>query len=161
MVGASGPRRVPSFTMLIVSVLLSTVPPIVAFAQPGPAVRPRGPIVAHSALSFGAVSQIVPLSGGRLLVADATKRILLMLDSSLGNARVVLDSVAGRQNSFTVRSFLLSYRGDSALFFDNAPGVFVVIDPDGRLVVGENQLFDGNGMRRLGSVYVQRNGLHV
>ncbi len=99
----------------------------------GPPVRSLGSVLATSAVTFSAVSQLVPLSDGRVLVSDASRRIVQLLDGSLANPVVVLDSTAGHQNSFTPQSFLSTFRGDSALFFDYAARAFVVIEPSGRL----------------------------
>jgi hypothetical protein len=73
-------------------------------AQPAPAappVRSLGSVVAKSTITFSAVNQLVPLSDGRVLVADASERIVTMLDASLAKPTVVFDSTMGKQNTFT------------------------------------------------------------
>jgi hypothetical protein len=99
----------------------------------GPMPHALGPVVATSPVVFGAVSHVVPLSGGRTLVSDATKKVALLLDSSLKVIKVVLDSVGGQRNSYTAQSFLFPFRGDSTFFFEYTAKVLVVIEPDGTL----------------------------
>ncbi len=107
--------------------------PVTQAQTSGPPVRSLGPVVATSTITFSAVSQLVGLSDGRVLVSDGTRRQLQLLDASLSHPLVVLDSAAGKQNSFTSQSFLTTFRGDSALFFDYAAKAFVVIEPNGTL----------------------------
>src|SRR3954466_5946154 len=97
----------------------------VAVAQEGPpssiatkiAVRKLGPTVRTSAITFGGVQHVRRLSDGRLLVNDPSRRQVLLLDSTLANPIVVIDSVGGRDNSYGMRAGgIIPYRGDSTFF---------------------------------------------
>ncbi len=118
---------------LYAACLAVALPTAAMVAQNGPTPHPLGTVVATAATSFTRITQIVPQSDGHLFVADAGTRIVWRLDASLAGATIVLDSAAGKQNSFSVNSFLSSFRGDSALFFDAKASTFVVIDPVGQI----------------------------
>jgi hypothetical protein len=102
-------------------------------AQSGPVPHTLGPPVATSTRTFRAVSPSVSLGNGRLLVLDPSAHVMVVLDSSLKTTTVVLDSVSGRSNSYVAGSFIIKFRGDSALLYDGGAKAFVVVDPDGRL----------------------------
>jgi hypothetical protein len=68
--------------------------------QPRPA-HALGSVVARSSVTLGSAAQLVPLSDGRLMVADPVRRLVLLFDQMLSNPRVVLDSVWGRPNTFS------------------------------------------------------------
>jgi hypothetical protein len=69
-----------------------------------------------------------------VLVNDAGRRRLVLLDKSLGNATVVIDSTAGAANSYGPRAApLIGYLGDSSLFVDIASTSLLVIDPAGKV----------------------------
>ncbi len=115
------------------SAFLMSVALAPAYPQSSPPPHPLGPTLATSVQTFQQVSQIVPLSDGRLFVADRGARVVQLLDPTLSKATTVLDSAAGRANSFSANSFLMPFHGDSSLFYDKAPTVFVVIGPSGAL----------------------------
>jgi hypothetical protein len=100
---------------------------------PGPPPHDLGPVVATAAVPFRAVSQLVSLSDGRVLVSDATRRVVTMFDGSLANPKVVLDSAGGQRNSFTAGSLLFPFRGDSSFLYERVANVLLVIEPDGKL----------------------------
>ncbi len=75
--------------------------PIAVNAQTAKPVRSLGPVVATAPNTISAVNQLVALSDGRVLVADAGKRVVTLLDASLAKPIVVLDSATGLQNTFT------------------------------------------------------------
>lgn len=96
------------------------------------AIRPLGAVVATSRDSLGAVAGVRALPGGRVLVNDAARRRVLMLDASLASPTVVVDSAAGAVNSYGPRGGgLIPYRGDSTLFVDPASLSMLVIAPTG------------------------------
>ena len=96
------------------------------------AIRPLGAVVATASDSLGIVSGVRALPGGRVLVNDALRRRVLMLDASLANATVVVDSASGAVNSYGPRGGgLIPFRGDSTLFVDPASLSMLVIDPAG------------------------------
>src|SRR4051812_17326336 len=78
------------------------------------AVRKLGPTIRTSAVTFGSVSSVRRLSDGRVLVNAATRRQVVLLDSTLANAIVIIDSAGGRDNSYGMRTGgIIPYRGDS------------------------------------------------
>jgi hypothetical protein len=99
-----------------------------------PPVRQLGPQVAVSS-GFGSVAAIRPLSDGRVLVADAGKRRLVLLDSTLSHEVVVADSTPTTNKAFgSSRAGLLRYAGDSTLFIDANAIALLLIDPSGHIV---------------------------
>src|SRR5437870_5208785 len=100
------------------SFLLATVAfGSVAGAQQKVPVRELSPASAKSSESFGTVFGVRQLPGGKLLLNDATKRRVLMLDSTLSNPKVVIDSTAGAPNSYgAFATPIIPYLGDSTLF---------------------------------------------
>src|SRR5947208_2989566 len=65
---------------------------------------PRARVLGHPVLTsppvFVGVSQVRQLSDGRVLVNDRGRRQVILLDANLGNPRIVIDSVAGRDRSY-------------------------------------------------------------
>src|SRR3954469_4410507 len=97
------------------------------------AVRKLGPVVRTSAITFGGVQHVRRLSDGRLLVNDPSRHQVLLLDSTLANAVVVIDSVGGRDNSYGMRSGgIVPYRGDSTFFVDPTSSILLLIAPSGK-----------------------------
>ncbi len=87
-----------------------------------------------SAITFGGISSVRALADGRVLVNDATKRQIVMLDRTLANPVTLIDSSSGKTNSYgATGTALLSYLGDSSLFIDQASQAFVVLDPAGKI----------------------------
>src|SRR3954469_15016855 len=98
------------------------------------AVRKLGPVVRTSAITFGGVQHIRHLSDGRLLVNDPSRRQVLLLDSTLANPIVVIDSAGGRDDSYGMRAGgIIPYRGDSTFFVDPTSSTLLLIDPAGRI----------------------------
>jgi hypothetical protein len=138
--------------------LSETSPPPDA-QQPGlPAPRPLGAAEAIAPEAGPFRDLVIPFRDGRVMVMDA--RGLLLLDASLRETRVVLDSAQGKPNSRNcprfgsgsgggsgpiptdlgeawvgptprLTCFAEPFRGDSAQFFDPTTGLFSVIAPDG------------------------------
>ncbi len=92
-----------------------------------------GATISRSPLKFAAVKQVVPTSGGRVFVVDNGARITYLMDASLDHAKVILDSVPGKNNTFSSGSLLIPFFGDSVLFYDRAVGALVVLAPDGAI----------------------------
>ena len=89
---------------------------------------------AVSATQFGLVLSVVPLANGRLLVNDAARRQLVVLDANLSNASVLIDSAAvGGQAYGPVASPLIPYIGDSTLFVDGVARALLLISPQGTI----------------------------
>ena len=98
------------------------------------AIRKLGPTVRTSAVTFGSVSSVRRLSDGRLLVNDASRRQVLLLDSTLANPIVVIDSVGGRDNSYGMRTGgIIPYRADSTFFVDPTSSTLLLINPAGKI----------------------------
>jgi hypothetical protein len=98
------------------------------------AVRKLGPVVRTSAITFGGVQHIRRLSDGRVLVNDPSRHQVLLLDSTLANPVVVIDSVGGRDNSYGLRAGgIIPYRGDSTFFVDPTSSTLLLIDPAGKI----------------------------
>ena len=75
------------------------------------------------------------LSDGRLLVNDPSRHQVIMLDSTLANPVVVIDSVGGRDNSYGLRAGgIIPYRGDSTFFVDPTSATMLLIGPAGKIV---------------------------
>jgi hypothetical protein len=98
------------------------------------AVRKLGPIVRASTVTFGSVSHVRPLTDGRLLVNDPSRHQVILLDSTLANPIVVIDSLGGRDNSYGLRNGgIIPYRGDSTFFVDPTSSTLLLIDAAGKI----------------------------
>lgn len=100
-------------------------------AHSGPPVRRIATASAVSTQTFGALTDVHELPGGRVLVNDGERRQLLLLDTTLTLVRVVLDSVSETEDTYGSRSgALVPYRGDSTLFIDPTSLALLILDPD-------------------------------
>lgn len=100
----------------------------------GPPVRRVSTASALSTEEIGAITSVVELKDGRVLVNDGTRRRLLLMDTTLKTVEVVLDSLAEIANSYGTRpGTLIPYRGDSVVFVDPASYAALVLDPEGRI----------------------------
>lgn len=104
----------------------------VVSAQTPVPVRELSPPTAKSADTFGTILGVREIANGKLLVNDARRRQLSVLDSKLTNKSVVLDSVsAGRQGYGRFAAPMIPYTGDSTLFVDAEALSLLVLDPTG------------------------------
>src|SRR5690349_15746340 len=98
--------------------------PTIAFAQSdsttrasarlGPPIRRIETASAVSTEQLGSITSVRELPDGRVLLNDGARRRLLLMDTTLAVAGVVLDSLAEIENSYGVRpGMLIPYRGDS------------------------------------------------
>ncbi len=123
----SSPPTPPTSTPTPTSV--ATLPPL-----PGPAVRRIESAQAISTETLGAITNVRHLSNGRVLLNDGARRRLLMLDSTLTQVTVVLDSLAEVQNAYGTRAgSMLAYRGDSTVFIDPATLAMLILDGTGNI----------------------------
>lgn len=100
----------------------------------GPSVRKIATASAVSKETFGALTSVVELPDGRVLVNDGVRRRLLAMDTTLTKVDVVLDSTAEIANTYGTRAgVLIPYRGDSTLFIDQASLAVLVLDPEARI----------------------------
>ena len=101
---------------------------------PGPAVRRIATAQAVSTSTFGTIGQVRGLPDGRVLVNDVVARRLILLDTLLGDARIVLDSLSERDNFYGMQpGTLLSHRADSSLFVDPSTLAMLQLDGEGRI----------------------------
>ena len=128
------PARVLAAVASPLAALLLVAIPLAAQQAKLPPVRPLGPIQARSAEALGAVSTVVPLPGGKVLVNDVLQRRVVMFDSTLAHFTVVADSTSATANAYGARGGgLLGFGGDSALFIDPASLSMMVINGAGEL----------------------------
>lgn len=96
----------------------------------GPPVRRIATASALSTTELGAITSVVELKDGRVLVNDGTRRRLLLMDTALKVVDVILDSLSEVANTYGTRAGgLIPYRGDSVLFVDPASFAALVLDP--------------------------------
>ena len=89
---------------------------------------------AHTTVKIADATSIRALPGGRLLVNDTRRRLLLLVDSSLNQATVVLDSSAAATDGYGPRpGGLIPFRADSSLFIDPVGLSMYVITPAGKV----------------------------
>ncbi len=113
------------------AVALVTLAPEVG-AQVRVPVMALSPATVRSTDSFGAILNVRQLPNGSVLVNDAGRRRLWLLDASLGKGKIVIDSAAGTGNSYgPLPTPLIAYLGDSSLFVDATSSSLLVIDPKG------------------------------
>jgi len=100
-----------------------------------PPVHQLGARIAMSRDSLGRIAGIRELSDGRVIVNDVGKRRLLMYDSTLTRATVVVDSTStGARKAYGPRGGgIIPYRGDTTIFVDPTAISFLVIDPRGTI----------------------------
>jgi hypothetical protein len=104
-------------------------------AQKPPPVHLIDRPIATSKHDFKGLSAIRQLPNGTVLLNDAARRQLLLLDSSLNVLSVVADSTPGSTNSYgPSQGGILTYPGDSTLFvLPRVPSMYM-IDPSGKVV---------------------------
>ncbi|HTR76589.1 MAG TPA: hypothetical protein VMH39_00700, partial [Gemmatimonadaceae bacterium] len=87
------PRRAhPAITIAVTIAAAVLAPATPTAAQTVPPIRPLGAIISVTHDSLGAIASIRPLRDGRVLVNDLASQRLLLFDSSLAKARLVLDT---------------------------------------------------------------------
>ena len=106
--------------------------PLAAQRAPAPVpVRPLGALIGTSTVTFQQIQHLRGLSNGSVLVNDPGKRQVLLLDASLGNPKVVVDSAGGANMYGQNAGALIPFAGDSTLFVDRSASAFLVIDSKG------------------------------
>lgn len=127
-------RSTPICSRALLALGASTALSSIALAQAKVPVMALAPSAAKSTATFGAILGLRQLPNGSVLVNDAGRRRVLMLDASLAKVTVVIDSTAGTSNSYGPRATpLIAYLGDSSLFVDVASTSLLVIDPKGQV----------------------------
>lgn len=104
-------------------------------AQKTIAMRELAPIEARSSEPFANVFGVRPIANGEVLVNDAIRRRVVVLDRNLSFVRVVLDSSGPGSQLYGPRAApTIQYLGDSTLFVDVVGRSLVVIDGHGKVV---------------------------
>ena len=124
-------RRLASLGMTTALGMTILALPLAAQRPTQPPVRQLGPAIATSAITFQQVQHLRVLGDGRVLVNDPGKRQIVMLDSSLANPKVVVDSAGGVNMYGMQAGALIPFAADSTLFVDRGASAFLVIDPTG------------------------------
>ena len=106
-----------------------------ALSQQSITPRPLGAAKATSKEVLGSATLARHLPNGSVIVNDASRRRLLLLDSTLQGFAVIADSTSGAVNGYGQRpGALIPYVADSTLYLDVTAGSFLVIDPAGKVV---------------------------
>ena len=110
-------------------------PTTTSSAQKPPPVHFIDRPLATSKHEFKNLSGVRHLPNGTVLVNDASRKQLLLLDSALNVVSVVADSAPGSANSYgPSQGGLLPYPGDSTLFvLPRVPSMYL-LDPAGKIV---------------------------
>jgi hypothetical protein len=102
--------------------------------QQPPPVRQLGPIERVSAQPLRSVSSARPLSDRRVLVNNFLDRQVLLFDSTLMTATVIVDLTRAAAGAYSgQQGALIAYRGDSSLFVDLGSSSMLVIAPSGKI----------------------------
>jgi len=109
---------------LILALFLAQQPPVRLIAAPD----------ARTTVKLADVASVRALPGGKLLVNDTRRRLLLLVEPTLDRASVVLDSAAGATDGYGPRAGgLIPFRADSSLFIDPVGLSMYVITPAGKV----------------------------
>jgi hypothetical protein len=105
-----------------------------AQAQQGIPIVDLPPAPVKASATFGAINSVREVSGGKLLVNDARRRLLRLYDSTLADVTIVMDSTPGTATSYGPRPLpLLRYLGDSSITADVNAGVLLMLGPAGEV----------------------------
>jgi hypothetical protein len=96
-----------------------------------PPVRQLDAVEAVSRDTLGFLYGVRELSDGRVLVNDAARRRLLLLDRALATARVVAADSDGAMRYGARPTGIIPWRGDSTLFVDQAARALLLLDANG------------------------------
>lgn len=133
LAGASGAAAQVTVPVAPPPAVRDTSPPPVPAI--GPPIRKISTATAVSTEPLGAVTSVVQLSDGRVLLNDGIRRRLLVLDTALKLQSVVLDSMAESSGAYGVRAgAIFAYRGDSVVFIDPSSYAMLIIDPSMKIV---------------------------
>lgn len=118
--------------------LMGALSPLAALeaqvTAPGPVVRRIESAQAVSTEPLGSINGVRHLSDGRVLVNDGNSRRILIFDSTLTRATVVLDSLSESRNYYGARGGLvIPSRGDATLFVDPISLAMLTLDGTGRI----------------------------
>ncbi|MEP6766149.1 MAG: hypothetical protein ABJB66_17680, partial [Gemmatimonadaceae bacterium] len=124
------------------ALLLSAVSALSLAAQENPGqekipIRVLSKMVSSDTNVLLGVSGVRQLPNGNVVVNDATRRQLIVFDSTLAKYRVIADTSSNSPNTYGLRGSsggLIPYLADSSLFIDYDSQAFLVIDPKGEIV---------------------------
>ena len=103
-------------------------------AQTAVPVRGLSTASVSASVTFRNIFSVREIGGRKLLVNDGVQRRVVMLDASMSNPTVVLDSASHVSNNYGPRaSPLIPFLADSSLFIDAPSLSLVVIDPNGKI----------------------------
>lgn len=126
-------RSVTPFLLLFGAPVLQDSPPHAR--APLPLVRDVAPPTATSTHPFRFIFTIRETFDGKVLVSDAIRHQLVLLDKNLSNAIVVIDSAnPGGQSYGDWPVPLVKWRGDSTLFLDSPSKTMLVLSPSGQVI---------------------------
>jgi hypothetical protein len=106
----------------------------IASAQQPPAIRQLATLqrATSDALGLETISSVVAMPGGRVLINDVRSRRVVLFDSTLAFASVVLDTTDATSHGYGGSwTTLIHHRGDSALLLAPATLSMFVIGPTG------------------------------
>lgn len=109
--------------------------PTVAIPTRAIPVRQLGRIVSSDSTVLMGVASVRHLPTGGVIVNDATKRQLVVFDSTLTTYKIIADTSTDSPNSYGLRGSvggLIPYVGDSTIFVDTESGALLLIDGQGR-----------------------------
>lgn len=96
-------------------------------------VRSTLPATATLTQALGSFPTLRAVSGGFLLINDATWHRLLLADSTLSKVEIVADTESGRRFQYgATAARLIPFLGDSTLFADISSQSFLVLDASGK-----------------------------
>ena len=98
-------------------------------------VRQLGRVVSSDSTILMGIASVRQLPNGGVIVNDATRRQLVVFDSTLSKHTVIADTSTNSPNSYGLRGSLgglVPYVGDSTIFVDTESQAFLVIDERGR-----------------------------
>lgn len=128
-------RSLRTVQTLAVLGMLSVVPRAHAQTASSIPIRQLGKISSSDSTILRGIASVRQLPTGGVIVNDATKRQLVLFDSTLSKHTVIADTSTNSPNSYGLRGSmggLIAYVGDSSVFVDSESGAFLVIDPRGR-----------------------------
>ena len=106
-----------------------------ANALQAPPIRPIGRILRISEPNrLGSVTAVRALPNGRVIVNDIVRRQLVLFDSTLSDATIVLDSAKLTGGTFGAQvGGMIAYKCDSTIFVDPSTLAMLVVDSRGKV----------------------------
>ncbi|HYV96347.1 MAG TPA: hypothetical protein VE967_02705 [Gemmatimonadaceae bacterium] len=120
---------------IVHGVLLGTAVASAAHAQSKIPIREIGRLERTTTDSLRSVTEALHMAGGRVLVNDAWAKRVLLLDSTLAHPIIVADTTSATANAYGMHrgGTIMRYRGDSALYIDQASLTMFLVPPSGVL----------------------------